>query len=58
MVLARASPRCRPALDLEFQVRRSGAEKPENGARDFFLGDKGGNLVFSWWIHMAIDGRD
>ena len=36
-----AGHRCRPALDLEFQVRRSGGEKPENGARDFFLGDKG-----------------
>jgi len=36
-----AGHRCRPALDLEFQVRTSGGEKPENGARDFFLGDKG-----------------
>ena len=31
-----AGRRRRPALDLEFQVRRSGGEKQENGARDFF----------------------
>ena len=23
-----------------------------------FFWEKGSNLVFSWWIHMAIDGRD